>query len=58
MSDNIKHLINSIQAGDSVETQNAFESEMMTRIADRLDTYRQTVASSLFKSSDSEQQDE
>lgn len=58
MSENLKHLINSIHAGDSVETQNAFESEMMTRIADRMDTFRQNVASNLFRDSDTEQQED
>lgn len=58
MSENLKHLINSIDAGDSLETMNAFESEMMDRIAVRMDAYRQTVASSMFRDSTTEQQED
>ena len=43
-----RDLIDAIAAGDSVATQQAFETEMASRIADRMDTMRQEVAQSMF----------
>lgn len=44
-----RDLIDAIDSGDSVAIQTAFESEMMSRIATRMDEKRQEVARSLFK---------
>lgn len=44
-----RDLINAIASGDSIATQNAFESEIMSRIAVSMDEKRQEVARNLFK---------
>lgn len=44
-----RDLVNAIVAGDSEAAQVAFESEMMSRIADRLDNMKQDVAQTMFK---------
>ena len=44
-----RDLIDAIEVGDSVAVQSAFENAISQRIADRLDTMRQDVAQSMFK---------
>ena len=43
-----RDLIDAIQSGDSVTIQQTFESEMMSRIAERLDAKRIDVAKNMF----------
>lgn len=45
---NVRNLIDAIDAGDSVGIETAFEAEMASRIADRLDAMRASVAASMF----------
>lgn len=44
-----RDLIDAIASGDSVAIQQSFETEMASRIAERLDTMRQDVAKNMFK---------
>lgn len=44
-----RDLIDAIASGDSVVIQSSFETEMATRIAERLDAMRQDVAQNMFK---------
>lgn len=44
----VRQLIQAIATGDSVAIQNTFESEMMSRVAERLDAKRQEVARNMF----------
>ena len=44
-----RDLIDAIESGDSVTIQQTFESEMMSRLADRIDAKRQEVARNMFK---------
>jgi len=44
-----RDLIDSIESGDSIAIQAAFESAMATRIADRFESMRQEVAQNMFK---------
>ena len=59
----VRDLVDAIASGDSVATQQAFETEMMARIADRIDAQRQDVAASMFnaeqveESADEEEED-
>lgn len=46
---NTRELIDAIQSGDSTAIQQHFEAAMASRIADRMDTMRQTVAQNMFK---------
>lgn len=46
-----RDLIDAIASGDSVATQQTFESEMMSRVAARMDEKRQEVARNMFKES-------
>jgi len=47
-----RDLIDAIASGDSVEIQHNFEAEMASRVAERLDVMRQTVAQNMFKTED------
>lgn len=51
MTQGVKNLIDAIVAGDSNQIQTAFESEMATRISDRLEDMRVEVARGMFKES-------
>lgn len=44
-----RELIDAIVSGDSQNVQSTFESEMMSRVAARMDTMRQNVAQNMFK---------
>lgn len=46
-----RDLIDAIVSGDSIATQQAFESEMMARVAARMDEKRQEIAQNMFKES-------
>ncbi len=45
----VRDLINAIASGDSQATQATFETEMMSRVAERMDQMRVDVAKSMFK---------
>ena len=45
-----RDLIDAIELGDSVGIQQTFETEIASRIADRLDSMRQDVAANMFSS--------
>lgn len=45
----VRELIDAIASGDSLATQTAFESEMMSRVASRMDQMRVDVAQNMFK---------
>ena len=47
----VHNLIDAIASGDSQATQQAFEAEMMSRVAARMDEKRQEVARNMFKES-------
>jgi len=51
-------LIDAIASGDSQATQQAFEAEMMSRVATRMDEKRQEVARNLFNVQESSDLDE
>jgi len=53
-----RELIDAIAAGDSVAIQTAFETEMSGRIAERLDSMRQDVATNMFKVEEQVQSEE
>ena len=44
-----RELIDAIVSGDSQNVQSTFESEMMSRVAARMDVVRQNVAQNMFK---------
>lgn len=59
----VRDLIDAIASGDSIATQQAFEQEMMSRVAARIDDKRVEVAQNMFSSEeaiaeDAEQLDE
>jgi hypothetical protein len=49
MSENTMNLINAIEAGDAIGMENAFNSSMAEKVAERLDAMRADVAQSMFK---------
>jgi hypothetical protein len=48
MSETVQNLVQAIQAGDALETENAFVNAMAEKLSTRLDTMRQSVAQSMF----------
>lgn len=50
----VRDLIDAIAFGDSQTTQSAFETEMMSRVSNRMDQMRADVAQSMFKSEQAE----
>ena len=48
MSEAIQNLVQAIQAGDALETENAFANAMAEKLSTRLDTMRQDVAQGMF----------
>jgi predicted DNA-binding protein YlxM (UPF0122 family) len=44
-----RELIDAIESGDSVAIQTSFEHAMASRIADRMDTMRQSIAQGMFR---------
>ena len=47
----VRDLIDAIESGDSLATQQCFETEMMHRISDQMDAMRKSVAQGMFKES-------
>lgn len=45
----VRDLIDAIASGDTIATQTAFESEMLSRIGTRIEERRQQVAQSMFQ---------
>ena len=54
MTQGVQDLIKAIDSGDSEAIDAAFNSEMATRISERLETMRATVAKSMFATEDVE----
>jgi len=48
MSESVQNLVHAIQAGDALETENAFTAAMAEKLSTRLDGMRQSVAQSMF----------
>jgi len=53
MSETIKNLISAIATGNAIDTESAFNSAMAEKISTRLDTMRQTVATTMFTQQES-----
>jgi len=53
-----RDLIDAIQAGDSVEIENTFNSIMATKVSDRIDAMRSDVAQTMFASEETVIEDE
>ena len=51
MSEAVQNLVHAIQAGDALETENAFTDAMAEKLSTRLDAMRQSVAQSMFTQS-------
>lgn len=49
MSETVKNLVDAIQAKDAIATETAFQAAMAEKISARLDSMRQDVAQSMFK---------
>ena len=48
MSETVQNLVQAIQAGDALETEQAFANAMAEKLSTRLDDMRQSVAQSMF----------
>jgi hypothetical protein len=48
MSETVQNLVQAIQAGDALETEQAFANAMAEKLSTRLDGMRQDVAQSMF----------
>ena len=48
MSETVQNLVYAIQAGDALETENAFTMAMQEKLSAKLDDMRQSVAQSMF----------
>jgi len=48
MSETVQNLVQAIQAGDALETEQAFANAMAEKLSARLDDMRQSVAQSMF----------
>jgi len=48
MSETVQNLVHAIQAGDALETENAFANAMAEKLSVRLDGMRQSVAQNMF----------
>jgi len=48
MSETVQNLVHAIQAGDALETEQAFANAMAEKLSARLDDMRQSVAQSMF----------
>jgi len=58
MTQGVQDLIKAIDSGDSEAIDAAFNSEMATRISERLETMRATVAKSMFATEQAEETSE
>jgi hypothetical protein len=54
MSKTVKTLVDAIQAKDAIGTEAAFQAAMAEKISARLDSMRQDVAQSMFKTQEVE----
>jgi hypothetical protein len=54
MSETVKNLVDAIQAKDAIGTEAAFQAAMAEKISARLDSMRQDVAQSMFKTKEVE----
>ena len=54
MSETVKNLVDAIQAKDAIATETAFQAAMAEKISARLDSMRQDVAQSMFKTQEVE----
>jgi hypothetical protein len=54
MSEAVKNLVDAIQAKDAIGTEAAFQAAMAEKISARLDSMRQDVAQSMFKTQEVE----
>lgn len=52
MRDEIKHLIDAIEAGQAVEAEETFNNIVLQKAGDALETMRMDVASNMFKQED------
>ena len=48
MSETVQNLVQAIQAGDAIETEQAFANAMAEKLSTRLDDMRQSVAQGMF----------
>ena len=49
MTQGVNNLIDAIESGDSMAIDTAFNTELSTRISDKLDVMRQDLAQNMFK---------
>lgn len=52
MSSNVEDLINALQQGDMSQANQAFETELASRVATSLDAHKSAVASSIYGEAD------
>jgi hypothetical protein len=48
MSENIRKLINAIEAGSTIEIEQNFEAAMAEKLSDAIEARKEAIASSLF----------
>ena len=58
MSETVQNLVQAIQAGDAIETEQAFADAMAEKLSAKLDDMRQSVAQSMFAPSAEEATEE
>jgi len=58
MSENISNLVNAIEGGNALETENAFGAAIADKLSDKLDAMRQDVAKNMFASPEAVMEDE
>jgi len=58
MSENISNLVNAIEGGNALETENAFAAAIADKLSDKLDAMRQDVAKNMFASPEAVMEDE
>ena len=55
MSDAVKDLINSIEAGKSIDIEGAFEAAMAEKVSTKIDDLRTSYAQNMFAVDDAEE---
>lgn len=50
--DNVKNLIDAISVGDAVATEQSFGAAMAEKISAKLDTMRQDIAQTMFRTAE------
>lgn len=58
MTQGVKDLIDAIASGDSIAIETAFNTEMATRISDRLEDMRVDVARNMFAAESTQPEEE